>query len=71
MENLIKAYDYQYDALPIHAESGKREWINNKACCTSRGFAIDESIMVSASYYLDWFNLRAMLTLRYNKTHTI
>ena len=53
MENLIKAYDYQYDALPIHAESGKREWINNKACCTSRGFAIDESIMVRVICDLD------------------
>ena len=41
------AYDYQFDAMPFHT-SGKREWTNLKACCTSRGFAIDESILDTA-----------------------
>ena len=41
------AYDYQYDSMPFHT-SGKREWTNLKACCTSRGFAIDESILDTA-----------------------
>ena len=35
----------QFDAIPVDPETGVREWRNNKACCTSRGFAVDESIL--------------------------
>ena len=35
---------YQYDAIPVDPVTNKREWRGNKACCTSRGFAVDESI---------------------------